>query len=246
MQRPIETTTYRCPLRFNQSENAVVYSIGAQCHNPVRLEPNHWVRRNELAKSLVQSYGAESGYIGQVKVSLIHLMPRGVHSIERIAAYLELNARTLQRRLKAEGTSYSELMIGFRAELARRYLIKEQYSLVDTASLLGFRRKAILPALLKSGMAQLPMNILESKIKWVIYPEWYLLKRLFTVGRVLTRQFVLSTLVSTISVLPSNDFNSLGNQKQWVSICSTLLYSSLANELPPLDRSCHLHRPLLP
>jgi AraC-like DNA-binding protein len=49
-----------------------------------------------------------------------------------------MSARTLDRRLRAEGTSFRAVLDGFRHELAERLLRDRRVSLGEAAFLLGF------------------------------------------------------------------------------------------------------------
>ena len=51
---------------------------------------------------------------------------------------LGMSARTTQRRLREEGTSYAELLETVRRELAMRYLEREEKTAGEIAALLGY------------------------------------------------------------------------------------------------------------
>jgi AraC-like DNA-binding protein len=65
-------------------------------------------------------------------------LPSGKASIEQVARSLGINVRTLQRRLDAEKTSFSDLLNAVRRDLAVRYLPNKSYSLVQVAEMLGY------------------------------------------------------------------------------------------------------------
>ncbi|MGZ3420225.1 MAG: AraC family transcriptional regulator ligand-binding domain-containing protein [Polyangiales bacterium] len=58
-------------------------------------------------------------------------------SIESVAARLHASARTIQRRLEAEGTRYSEVLDRARASLARK-LLREDVTIAEVAARVGF------------------------------------------------------------------------------------------------------------
>jgi AraC-like DNA-binding protein len=66
------------------------------------------------------------------------LLPRGHGSLEHVARALGTNPRALQRRLDADGESFSELLNATRRELALRHLDNDQYPLRQVGELLGF------------------------------------------------------------------------------------------------------------
>lgn len=62
----------------------------------------------------------------------------GVPSLDQVARALGTSARSLQRHLRAEGSSYSALVDATRAELARRYLRRDRMAPAEASFLLGF------------------------------------------------------------------------------------------------------------
>ncbi|MGH8666288.1 MAG: AraC family transcriptional regulator [Burkholderiales bacterium] len=58
--------------------------------------------------------------------------------LERIAAKLAMNARTLERRLKAHGVVYRDLLADARRRLALEYLKDKQRTITEIAFLLGY------------------------------------------------------------------------------------------------------------
>jgi AraC-like DNA-binding protein len=62
----------------------------------------------------------------------------GRTEVRAMARQLRMSARTLQRRLRAEGTSYVALLDDVRRELALRYVDDRSLSLSEVAFLLGF------------------------------------------------------------------------------------------------------------
>ena len=69
---------------------------------------------------------------------IIELLPDGPPSQKDIAEALHVSNRTLQRKLKDEGTSFIDLLQDARLSLARKYLAQPQRSIVEIAYLLGF------------------------------------------------------------------------------------------------------------
>jgi AraC-like DNA-binding protein len=73
-----------------------------------------------------------------VRKAIYLSLPAGNASIERIARSLGINVRTLQRRLDAEKTSFSDLLNAVRRDLAVRYLANKSCSLAQVAEMLGY------------------------------------------------------------------------------------------------------------
>ncbi|MEM1413740.1 MAG: AraC family transcriptional regulator ligand-binding domain-containing protein [Myxococcota bacterium] len=75
---------------------------------------------------------------GRVRRALLEALPAGRTSIDHVAAMLGTSRRTLQRRLDAEGTTFSALRDDVRNELSRRYLAGTQLTFTEIAFLLGY------------------------------------------------------------------------------------------------------------
>jgi AraC-like DNA-binding protein len=85
----------------------------------------------------LSSLGAAS--LGQrVREYVLQRLDQGEPRREDVAAHLALTDRTFQRRLRAENTSFQQVLDDARCELARKYLAQDGLPLVAIADLLGF------------------------------------------------------------------------------------------------------------
>jgi AraC-like DNA-binding protein len=128
---------FKCPLRFNAPMNALLFA-GADVMAPLptahpllaemheRLASEHLQRLNH-AQTCSRARGA-----------ILRCLPDGEPRRTEIARALEMSERTLQRRLKGEGTSFQRLLDDTRRELAEQYLGQTDFSLADACYLLGF------------------------------------------------------------------------------------------------------------
>lgn len=74
----------------------------------------------------------------QVKTILLSALDQQLPSIDQTAEQLQCSTRTLQRRLREEGTSFHSILEDIRKELAIRFVKKRQNKLADIASFLGY------------------------------------------------------------------------------------------------------------
>ncbi|MFR9778979.1 AraC family transcriptional regulator ligand-binding domain-containing protein [Micromonospora sp. MS34] len=74
----------------------------------------------------------------RVRAALLELLPAGQGSTGGVARRLALGARTLQRRLAEEGTSFQAVLEETRRALARHYLGRPEMSIAEIAFLLGY------------------------------------------------------------------------------------------------------------
>jgi AraC-like DNA-binding protein len=75
----------------------------------------------------------------QVQRAIAVAVAHGVPDIDSVAGRLGTTARTLQRRLKDEGTTFAELTDAVRRSAAERYLADGRLPLAEIAFLLGFQ-----------------------------------------------------------------------------------------------------------
>ena len=75
----------------------------------------------------------------RVRSALLELLPGGTFSITDTASHLAMSARTLQRRLTAEGTNYQSVLDSVREELAVYYLKNSTLPSAQISFLLGFK-----------------------------------------------------------------------------------------------------------
>ena len=74
----------------------------------------------------------------RVRSVLLETLPSGETSVDAAARRLGVSARTLQRTLKREGTSYKEIVNDTRAQLARHYVTNTSLNYAEISFLIGF------------------------------------------------------------------------------------------------------------
>ena len=92
----------------------------------------------EQAERYLKSLYQQDDIAGQLKRKLADLMARGEANADAACRALKLSRRTLQRRLKAEKTSFQSILKEVRAELAINYLKDARLRSLEIAMLLGY------------------------------------------------------------------------------------------------------------
>jgi len=90
------------------------------------------------ATRLLAALPDDTSWTGRVRRVLGADLARGVPSLEEVARALALPTRTLQRRLKEEGTTFEDVSDDLRRSLAERYLAERRLGIQETAFLLGY------------------------------------------------------------------------------------------------------------
>jgi AraC-like DNA-binding protein len=75
----------------------------------------------------------------RIENAIAPLLPHGEAKFDEIAQKLGMSRRTLARRLKAEGLTFSEVLQQLRTDLTTRYLSEADLSISQIAWLVGFR-----------------------------------------------------------------------------------------------------------
>ena len=75
---------------------------------------------------------------GEVEAVIEPMLKAGAVSVDRVARELGMSRQTLYRRLKAEGTTFEELLDAKRRQLAVRYLGLDRLSVKAASYRLGF------------------------------------------------------------------------------------------------------------
>ncbi len=76
-----------------------------------------------------------------VRRYLMHSLSNSSLSLKDVAEKFNMSERNIQRKLKAEGTSYQKLLNDLRMELSKKYL-KERIPLPEIGFLLGFESQS--------------------------------------------------------------------------------------------------------
>lgn len=99
----------------------------------------------------------------QLKDVLLNLMPFRFVDMWGAAATLRINPRTMQRRLKSQGTSFEGVRDAARRELAREYLQETSVSISQIAHMLGYSDAAVLHRSCKRWFGRTPLAIRKDR-----------------------------------------------------------------------------------
>ncbi len=86
----------------------------------------------------LRSLSKEDNLVSQLKRRIAELLAQGEANADAACRAMRLSRRTLQRRLKAEKTSFQKVLTEVRAELAVRYLRDTRLKALEVAMLLGY------------------------------------------------------------------------------------------------------------
>jgi AraC-like DNA-binding protein len=128
---------FRAPVHYNAARNAISIDL-AVARRPLSSANAELAHANErvIKDYLAQLSGSPT--VLRVKARLIDDMPSGPVPAAVIAAELHMSPRSLQRKLREEGTTYKAVLEETRRDLAKRLIEDEELSLSDITYMLGF------------------------------------------------------------------------------------------------------------
>jgi AraC-like DNA-binding protein len=129
---------FRCPLEFSRGESVMALSSDLlerklkDANSAVRERLEHPLERSMLM-------ARKPGSIAVRVLDLIARAPRSERiGVDRVAAALGLGVRDLQLKLKAEGSSFKEMLSAFQRQSALELLDDPAFSIQEVSSLLGY------------------------------------------------------------------------------------------------------------
>ncbi|MBL8267088.1 AraC family transcriptional regulator [Steroidobacter sp.] len=133
---------FGCEVLFEQEVDGLMLTEGDLLQQVV--DPDE--RVYEMATAFIdERYPKEEGSIqGRVRRLILLHLGSGECTNERIAAELCMHPRTLQRRLRAEGTSFDDIRDELRREVAYQYIQNCDLPLKQLAEKLGYADASIL------------------------------------------------------------------------------------------------------
>jgi AraC-like DNA-binding protein len=127
---------FGCDVRFDQPEDGVVFFERDRCCQIVNSD----VHAYETATSFIASRfpRVSPPMHAQVRGAILRFIGTDCCSNDRVAAELRLHSRTLHRRLRAEGKSFTEIKDEVRRDLALYCLQQTELELTYVAQKIGY------------------------------------------------------------------------------------------------------------
>jgi AraC-like DNA-binding protein len=89
-------------------------------------------------EALARRSPEQENFRADIESVLTQLLPNGRVGASEVARKIGMSPRTLSRKLSEQGTTYAQILDGFRAALARRYLAERELPVSEVAWLLGY------------------------------------------------------------------------------------------------------------
>lgn len=128
---------FRCSLRFDHPRNEVRLDPAILAFPFPSFAPDLGAYLSQRADSLLSATGQRT-LLDDVRRGVREALPSGRPELSTVARRLGQSARSLQRRLAEEGTSFAELVDEVRRELALELVADRRVSIEEAGCLLGF------------------------------------------------------------------------------------------------------------
>ncbi|MBA3804130.1 MAG: AraC family transcriptional regulator [Acidobacteria bacterium] len=129
---------FRSPIYFSRPANVIVFASSLLNLPLQEADSALCAVLDRHAEELLTKFPGRGGVIDEVRALLFEALNGGDASLEAISGQLGTSPRTLQRKLKEEGTTHQDLLDELRRDLSKRYLSEPQMAICEVAYLLGF------------------------------------------------------------------------------------------------------------
>jgi len=134
--RAIYDRLFDCPLQFGSDFDGIVIERTDLDRRLPMADAALAGHARELFRALIDP--GHRGVREEVEQAIRLLMPSGRATIGEVAHSLDMNVRTLQRRLEEERATFSEILERMRMQQVAQHFLNRQLSLTDVAHLLGY------------------------------------------------------------------------------------------------------------
>ena len=134
---------FQAPVKFNSDMNALLLGDDNWLTQALNRQPRYVSDvLKARAETLLQKLDDGKTIRGRLEAQITPRLNAGVFGMDEVAAALDMTARTLSRRLKAEGVTYEQVLDDVRCKLAIQYLEERNLSVKQAAALLGYSDRA--------------------------------------------------------------------------------------------------------
>jgi len=144
------------PIRFDSGSCQLVFAAATLNLKIAKADQGLLAVLDRHAEELLARYPRRDILVDRVRRAIRDELNGGNPSLDRVAAQIGLGPRTLQRRLREQGTSHQDLLDQMRRDLAMKYLTEPQIAICEVAYLLGFSESSALHRAFKRWTGMTP------------------------------------------------------------------------------------------
>lgn len=144
---------------FNKSSNKVVFDASVAALPILGYNEDLLTLFKKLSEEALQKADNQPTFTNSLKKIITRQFYNRIPQLEEVATYMNITARTLQRRLQQEGTSFQKISDEFKQELAIRLLSLNKYTVNETAYMLGYTEPAVFRRAFKRWTGKTPKTV---------------------------------------------------------------------------------------
>ena len=150
---------FSCPLRFDQQVSRLRFESGLLDRPLQHADPDLLKSLERIAQKRLARATATPAWVRKTQRSIIRTLLAGDQpAVEAVARDLAVSVRHLQTQLKAEESTYKQVLDTVRLDLAKDYLNKDDLSLCEIAFLLGYTEQSSFNHAFKRWTGTTPMQ----------------------------------------------------------------------------------------
>lgn len=150
------------PVHFGSTRNAILLDP-AYLHTPLVPPPAHLTRiLTAHADAALAALAQQRSCRGRLEAALRQVLHTGDVGIEAMARRLAMSRQTLYRRLKAEGTTFEQVLESVRCAVAREALASGAASVRSVAAQVGFADAAGFSRAFKRWTGRSPSEVVRA------------------------------------------------------------------------------------
>ncbi len=146
---------YGCPVRLSSEEGALYFDAALLARSSLAAEPELLRVHEKLAAQKLEDL-ARQDFLHTVERELGGLLEQGEASLNHLAERLGRTPRALRSELSALGTTFKEVLAGYRERLARRLLARTSEPIDQIIYLTGFSEPAAFTRAFKRWTGETP------------------------------------------------------------------------------------------
>jgi AraC-like DNA-binding protein len=133
---------FRAPIRFDKPLTKLIFDNAVLELPLVEADLTLGSLLERQAEDLLAKSPRHGVFVNQVRQLIREGLPVGAARIETVCRKLGSSTRTLQRKLREEGTSYRELFEETQLDLSKFYLQRSEMAICEVSCLLGFSQSS--------------------------------------------------------------------------------------------------------
>ena len=128
---------FRCPVDFAAQSNCI-HVNSLQAAEPITGADEYLAQLNDHIVVRYLAHRFQQDIVNRTRVAILDSLSDGKATENVVAGLLHLSPRQLNRKLKEENTSFRNLLLECRRELAEQYINDSTLSLTEISYMLGF------------------------------------------------------------------------------------------------------------